>query len=373
MIKIKNPISRFCFITTVLAVVSACTIEPDYGDPPDLTRFDDTPTGDCTRYDQSTLYRSRASTQIVYPQSDWISTVENAQPGTEILFDDGDYTIDQYAVRLRSDITLRSLNNNPSNVRISGMGYQQDSEGFMVLGNNITLADLSIRNIRNHAVSVNPDSGASQGLQLYNLNIADIGTQHIKVNPGGARNGLIACSSIGYSEGGAIGDYNGAVDLHGTIDWTVRDNYIYNITGDGSGCIIDESCGQYISAPAILAWNGAQGTRIIGNTIVDSFRNIALGIGTPHNGGNILHNRIRQSLPGDAGIELFGASDVVVEFNTVQLSGGYPGAIEFRQSSGLNISNNWLSRRPWNRGGNREIVLSGNAYRVTDSVHLPIN
>jgi len=357
-------IYRSCLLAALLSLVAGCLAEPDYGEPPDLTRFNDTLTGECQPYTQSSIYRGRDNTLILNPQSDWIAAIENASPGTEILLDDGDYELNQYAVRVRSAVTIRSLNADRERVRIRGMGYDTNSEGFMILGNDITIADLSIADIRNHAVSVKPDTGAMQGLQLYNLDIRDIGTQHIKVSPGGARNGLIACSSIGYSAGGAVGDYNGAIDLHDTIDWTVRDNFIYNITGDGSGCIVDQDCGQYTSAPAILAWNGASGTRIIANTIVDSYRNIALSIGTSHTGGAILHNDIRQSMAGDAGIELFGVNDLVVEFNTVELSGRYPGTIEYRASNNLTITNNWLSRRPWNRGGNSSIEVSGNAFQV---------
>ena len=352
-------------------MLCGCLLEPDYGDPPDLTRFNDTVVGSCERYDQSSLYRSRANTIIVYPESNWVNAIETAPDDTEILLADGDYTLDQYAVRIRSSVTIRSVNSNAARVRVRGQGYGVPSEGFMVLATDVTIADISISNIRNHAVAVNPQSGASQGLQIYNLNIADIGTQHIKVNPGGAQNGVVACSTIGYSVGAARGDYNGAIDLHDTLNWVIRDNYIYNITGDNTGCIIDQECGQYISSPAILAWNGAQGTEVTGNIIENSFRNIAFGIGTQHIGGKILHNTILQSSPGDAGIELFNASGTLVEYNTVSLAGRYPGTIEYRQSSDLQITNNWLSRRPWNRGGNRNIQLSGNAFRVDDSPRLP--
>ncbi len=348
----------------------ACNAEPDFGESPDLSSFFETVTDECGRYDQSLAYRQRAITQIVSPQSDWVAAIENAIPDTEILFEDGDYQLDQYAVRIGSGVTIRSVNADPREVRIRGMGYREPSEGFVVLGNDVTIADISISDIRDHAVSVKPESGAQQGLQLYNLNLIDVGTQHIKVNPGGARNGLIACSTIGYSEDGAIGDYNGAIDLHGTFNWTIRDNYIYNIAGDGSGCLVDQDCGQYISSPAILAWLGARDTKVINNTIVDSYRNIAFGLGSEHIGGTILHNTIIQSSPGDAGIELFGSINTLVEYNTVQLSGGYPGSVEFRQTDGLIVRNNWLSRRPWDRGGNRDIELSGNAYRVTESPHL---
>ena len=359
-----------CLVPALCCSLFACDANIDIGETPDVSRFFDTSTGQCERYDQSLVYRQRANTLILSPQSEWINAIENARPNTEILLEDGEYQLNQYAVRIDSPLTIRSVNADPDRVRIVGMGYSEPSEGFMVLGNDVTIADISISDIRDHAIAVRPQSGAQQGLQLYNLNLTDIGTQHIKVNPGGARDGLIACSSIGYSEGGAVGDYNGAIDLHGTFSWTIRDNYIYNISGDGSGCLIYQECGQYISSPAILAWSGARDTEVINNTIVDSYRNIAFGLGSEHDGGSILHNTIIQSSPGDAGIELFGATDALVEYNTVQLAGAYPGTIEFRQTEGLTISNNWLSRKPWDRGGNRNIQLSGNAYVVTESPHL---
>lgn len=366
----KFDTSRFlsgCLAAALCCLLQACTTEPDIGEPPDLSRFFDTTVGVCDRYDQSSLYRTRQNTQIVYPESDWIGSIERAAPGTEILFEDGNYQLDQYVLQVRSGLTLRSLNADPSRVQIYGMGYAVPSEGIRVVGNDVTIADISIRDFRDHGIVVNPGLGAQHGLQLYNLDIKDIGTQHIKVNPPGARDGLIACSSIGYSEGAALGDYNGAIDMHATVNWTIRDNYIYNIEGDGSGCLLDRDCGQYISAPAILVWNGAVGTEVIGNTIVDSFRNIAFGLGTSHTGGSILHNTIYQSSPGDAGIELYGASNTIVEFNTVRLTGSYPGTIEFRGSDNLTITNNWLSNQTWDRGGNQNIQLSGNAFRVSES------
>ena len=349
--------------------LSACTSD-DQGETPDLTRFNDVTVGACEQYDQSPLYRPRQNTQIVYPESDWVRIIERASPGTEILFEDGTYILNQNALRVRSGLTLRSLNADPSRVLVKGMGYAIPAQGIMILGNDITIADIALSDFRDHGVTVNPRSGGEQGLQLYNLDIKNIGTQHIKVNPDGARDGLIACSSIGYSEGGAQGDYNGAIDMHATIDWAIRDNYIYNITGDGSGCDVDEDCGRYISSPAILVWNNAVGTDVIGNTIVDSFRNIAFGLGTPHSGGRILHNTINQTTSGGAGIELFGATDAVIEFNSVRLTGNHPGAIEYRHTENLVITNNWFSKRPWDREGNVNLQFTGNALSVSESPHL---
>ena len=359
----KNCLVNICVSAALICAVSACDSgEKDYGEPPDLSRFHDTVIGDCPPYTESDVFRGRGSTIVVYPESNWTEVIEDATPDTEILLAAGDYLLDVPGVAIKSGVTVRGLSGDRDSVRIQGLGYGVEAEGFIILGDDITVADLSISNIKHHAVTVNSVLDPSDDFQLFNVDIKDIGTQHVKVNPGGAQNGLIACSRLGYSEGAAVGDYNSAIDLHGAIDWTLRDNYIYNITGDGSGCIIDQYCGEYISEPAILVWNYSQGTRVIGNIIVDSYRNIALGLGTSHVGGEVLHNTIWQNSPGDAGIELFGVSDMVVEFNRVELSGEYPGSIEYRTSNNLTITNNWLSHRPWDRGGNQDVQLSGNSY-----------
>ena len=100
---------------------------------------------------------------------------------------------------------------------------------------------------------------------------------------------------------------------------------------------------------------------IYDNTIVDSFRNISLGLGRGFVGGIVAGNLIEQSQPGDAGIELQTATDVLVEDNTIILGDGvYPGAIEFRESSRIVVRNNQLTSTPWDRGNNSAISVYEN-------------
>ena len=314
----------------------------------------------CVPYEQSQRYSKRRNQITIGPQQSWISAIQNAQPDTEILMLDGNYTLNQYAVVVGKSITIRSASQDRTAVVISGQGYAAPGEGFMIIGADVTIADISVTAIRDHAISIKPQEGARENTVLYNLALTDIGTQHIKLNTGGSRNGVIACSSIGYTQNGARGDYNGAIDLHEAIDWTIRDNLIYNIRGDGSGCNVNRDCGSYISGPAILVWNGAKGTRITRNRIFNSFRNIALGLGRGHSDGTISHNLIVQNSAGDAGIELQSASNTTIENNTVILSGRYPGAIEFRESRQIFIRNNQLTSEPYNRGDNSQIEETNN-------------
>jgi len=236
----------------------------------------------------------------------------------------------------------------------------------MLSGNDISIADLSMTAMRDHAISIKPEQGTRRAPHLYNLHLFDIGTQHIKLNPGGTHKGVIACSAIGYSEDGARGDYNGAIDLHEAVNWHIRDNFIYNLSGDGSGCIVDTQCGSYTSGPAILVWRNSTGTLTERNLMVGSFRNIAYGLGSSHTGGIIRNNIIYRAGQGDAGIELQGAQDLRVENNLVLLADRYRGAIEYRQSKRVTIRANTLSTRPHNRRRNRSVTLENNQLQNVD-------
>ncbi|MGA9349080.1 MAG: DNRLRE domain-containing protein, partial [Anaerolineae bacterium] len=316
----------------------------------------------CPPYVDSPLYRPRQTQITVGPNDDWMGIIQSAQPGTEILLLDGEYLLDQYAVLVYDDVTIRSASGNRDAVLVRGMGYGVGSEGFMVYGANVTIADLSMTAMRNHAISIKGEQGA-QAPHIYNVHLYDIGTQHIKGTPGGIADGVVACSSIGYTPGGVQGDYIDGVDIHQAIDWVIRDNLFYNIWGDGSGCEVDIDCGTYTSGPAILMWNSASGTIVERNVFRDCFRNIAFGLGNGHEGGIIRNNFIYQSTPGDAGIELRDAHNAQVQHNTIILGGDYPGAIEVWNADGHLIRNNLITAPVWNRG-NASFTAGGN---ITDA------
>lgn len=321
----------------------------------------------CPAYGESPLFRKRNNQITVSPGDDWQSIIADAAANTEILMTDGDYQLTQYAVVIsQPNVTVRGASGNRDSVRISGQGYGPDGQGFMVFGQNVTIADLTISDIRDHAISVHPGQGASQS-HVYNVHLFNIGTQHLKGTSGAdSVGGVVACSSIGYTAGGVKGDYLGAIDVHNAVDWIVRDNYIYNINGDGTGCNVDRDCGTYIyGAPAIYLWRDARGSIVERNTIVDSFRGIALGLGGGHDGGVIRNNFIFRPAAGDAGIELWTASNLLVEHNTVILGGDYPGAIEFRETSNVTVRNNLISFAPYDRGGNSGITIAGNINNAT--------
>ncbi len=324
----------------------------------------------CTPYPQSPLYRPRVR-QVPAGPSTWIQAIEGALDGDEILLADGNYALGQYAVQITRSITVRGASGNRDAVRIQGQGYAVDSEGFMVHGSDVTIADLTIWNVRDHAISLKGESGV-QAPHVYNVHLYDIGTQHVKATPGGIHAGVVACSRLGYTPGGVRGDYIDAIDVHQGIDWIVRDNEIYNHWGDGSGCEVDVNCGTYEpgGGPAILFWNNSSGTMVERNRILDSFRGIALGFGSPHAGGVVRNNFFYQSepgrpgvngwIPGDMGIQVDRGSGTAVDHNTVILGGTYPGPIEVWNSASVAARNNLLTRPVWDRGGNSGLVVLGN-------------
>lgn len=311
----------------------------------------------CPSFSSSSLFRSPDKVSVANP-GNWIQAVENAVDGEEILLEDGIYQLNQYAVVFNSSVTIRGASGNRDSVVIQGKGYGENAEALMIMADDVHIADLTVKDVRDHGITI--QEGFSRPV-IYNVDLVDIGTQHIKGNKAGP-GGVIACSRLGYSQDISTGDYNSAIDLHAAVEWTIRDNTIYNIYGDGSECVVDTECGTMFPGgePAILLWRDSRDNIIERNTIVESFRAISLGLDTPYSGGIVRDNFICRSQPGkegvngfiagDAGISLLGASNVEVRGNRVILAGDYPGTIEIRDGKGHTIVDNILSKPVWNRG-----------------------
>ena len=311
----------------------------------------------CPAFHTSPLFRAPTKTTIANP-SNWIQAIKNSVDGEEILLENGHYLLNQPGLPIRSTITIRSVSGDKNSVVIQGKAPGEVGNGLVVYADDVQIADITIRDIWHNAISI--QEGFSQTV-IYNVNTLDIGTHHIKSNRGGP-GGVVACSRLGYTQPTAIGDYMGGIDLHKAIDWTIRDNYFYNIHGDGSGCIVDTECGTKWPGgdAAILIWRDSHDNTIERNTIVESYRAISLGLDSPYSGGTVTDNVICRSQPGkegvngfidgDTGISLLGADKVVVKGNSVILAGNYPGPVELKDATGIVIEDNVLSKPVWNRG-----------------------
>ncbi len=348
-------ISLLCFTLVILAISNMVTSTSAYDAPGRLSAR--SYSAHCAEFPNSSYYQIPPTTRSANPEN-WVQIIRTAQPYDEILLADGLYPLEQYSVVLNQPITLRSASGNNQAVVIEGKGYGVDAEALMILADDVHIADLTVRNVRDHAISIK--EGFARTV-IYNVDLIDIGTQHIKGNRMGP-DGVIACSQIGYTKTGGKGDYNSAIDLHGAVNWSIKDNTIYNIYGDGSGCIVDTRCGTLYPGgePAILLWKDSRDNIIERNAIIDSYRGITLGLNTPYTGGTVRNNFICRSNPGrdlpggyidgDAGISLLSASDVTVEGNTLILPGDYQGHIEIKNATGISVKNNTMSEAVWNKG-----------------------
>jgi hypothetical protein len=181
--------------------------------------------------------------------------------------------------------------------------------GVLVEADDVTIADLTIRNAHDHGVSV---QGRDRPL-LYNLHLYDIGDQLVKVNPlgDGSEDGLLACSRLEYTVS-APDEYTNGISAHRAHRWVVRDNAWYRIRTPGNAPV-----------PTILFWSESSDTVVERNLLVDCYQGIAFGNSShgpgDHTGGIVRNNFIYASMPHDVVVEMVHAVGWLVANNTALL------------------------------------------------------
>jgi hypothetical protein len=229
-----------------------------------------------------------------------------------------------------TNIAIRGATGNRDEVVLDGSsGLNAVPHGIWTGGGvrDVTIADLTIRGVRQHALIFN---AGTQRPHVYNVRLVDAGQQFIKANPDDAGNGVndgrIEYSLIEYSVT-AKDAYTNGVDVHGGVDWIVRDNEFRNIVSPP---------GAPLAGPAVLMWRGAKGTLTEGNTFLNCARGIAYGLeerpGFDHQGGIIRGNVFirTRAQPGDAAIVVADSPGTQVLGNTVVVSGTYASPLEYR-------------------------------------------
>lgn len=233
-----------------------------------------------------------------------------AAPGTTILISPGTYYLNGVVQVVHDHITLRSSSGNRADVVLDGGGMiVGNTHVILIEADDVTVANLTIRNAGEHGVSVN---GYDRPI-LYNLHILDTGYQLVKVNPvgDGSDDGLLACSRLEYTTT-SLEDYTNGISAHNAHRWTVRDNEWYRIRTPGN-----------VPAPTILFWSGSTDTVVERNLLVDCYQGIAFGNAShpagDHSGGVVRNNIIYASLPHDSVIEMVHATGWLVAHNTALL------------------------------------------------------
>lgn len=272
---------------------------------------------------------------------DAINLANSGGGNRTILIANGTYQIAStswYPYITASNVVFRSASGNRDSVIICGAGMADVSPdvecGFYIVGDNVTIADLTVKNVGNHGIAAD---GTSQNVTVYNVRFQDTYEQMFKgTNSGtGSVNGLIQCCLFEYTAGIGPQYYIGGIDIHEGSGWVVQDNVF-----------------RYIMSPtAVLAehaihfWDNTSNNTVERNLIINCDRGIGFGLGTSGNtGGIIRNNMIYNNGVGsntDVGIGLETSPGTRVYNNTVYIV-GYPNPIEYRfaATSGVDITNN---------------------------------
>jgi hypothetical protein len=274
----------------------------------------------------------------------------NAGGDPEIVLRDGVYDLERMLWVSASGVMVRSESGDRDAVSIRGQGpFGAVTHVFNVAGSGFVARDLTLGNVSQHAVQLQPDV---DDVRLSNLHIRETGEQMVKVAydsqdlSATSDRGLLENSLLEYAE---IGPqfYIGGIDAHNAVGWVVRDNTFRNIRSPAGS----------VAEHAVHFWSGSRDTLVERNMIVDCDRGIGFGFGgRGHGPGIIRNNMIFNGVDdgfADVGIGLESATAVEVYNNTVVLLSGYPNAIEYRftaTSDGL-IANNLTNTAIISRDG----------------------
>jgi hypothetical protein len=248
------------------------------------------------------------------------------------------------------------MTSNRDDVVLVGKGMNAANDGGVPFGiwvggnvRNVTIANLTIRDVFNHPIILN---AGVQAPLIHNVRLVNAGQQFVKANPngagGGVNDGVVEYSIIEYTTT-SRDYYTNGVDVHTGSGWILRHNLFRNIRAPQ---------GQ-LAGPAVLMWNASAWSIVDGNTFINCQREISLGLieRTPndHTGGVVRNNFMYRSasVGGDAAILVADSPNTQVVHNTALVSGTYANAIEYRfaNSTGVVVANNVLDARVIARDG----------------------
>ncbi|MFN3652809.1 MAG: GDSL-type esterase/lipase family protein [Armatimonadota bacterium] len=279
------------------------------------------------------------------------------RPGGTILLADGEYALSRH-VEIRTDgVTLRGESGDRHRVVLDGGGTLGEAI-WITACSGVTLADLTVQNVRWNGIKINSDTGV-QRLRIYNCvlhNIWQRAVKGVKVPAEGRERLRPRDFRIEYclfyndrpkrfSDDPADtpenfnGDYVGGIDVMYPQGWTVSDNVFLGIQGRNR-----EARG------AIFLWHDARDCLVERNVIVDCDSGICLGNGQPppdsavHASGCTVRNNLITRAP-ENGILADFTRDCAIVHNTVYDPAGRlrRGIRVVDAAEGLYVANNLLS------------------------------
>lgn len=287
---------------------------------------------------------------------DAINKANNLGGNMTILIADGRYEIASpswYPYITASNVVFRSLSGNRDAVILTGTGMNSVApfveNGFYIVGNHITIADLTIMDVGNHGIASEGDN-----LYVHNVKIQNTYEQMIKGTSAGdgADEGKVQCSLFEYTAGVGPWYYIGGLDIHEGNDWVVNDNIFRNIA----------SPSESLAEHAVHFWNFSADNTVERNMIINCDRGIGFGLGSsPNDGGIIRNNTIYNDGSGlfnDVGIGLESSPNTKVYNNTIFIE--YPNAIEYRfaETNNVDISNNLTNQQIRSRNEGQAILTT---------------
>jgi len=308
--------------------------------------------------------------QVVSTVAQLESAVTKANAGTaspEILIQAGTYTLTQALPLRAAGMIVRSQSGSRTSVVLEGTGMTSGvTHIFHVFGNDVTIADLTLRNVWNHAVQVHGESVAADRTVLRNLVIQDTGQQMVKVSykqgsAASADDGLVEGCLFEYTAGIGPQYYIGGIDAHQAKNWIVRGNTFRGIRSPDTN----------VAEHAVHFWSDASGTLVERNLIINCDRGIGFGLGNRgHQGGIIRNNMIYHADlgadRGDVGIELENAAGAQVYNNTVYQEHGYPAAISVRWGG----SNAYVANNLCHTAGTGQVIWKRDGPTVTQEANV---
>lgn len=266
-----------------------------------------------------------------------------------ILIANGTYQISStawYPTIFEDNVVIRSLSGNRDLVILRGGGMKDVSpdveDGILIIGDNVTIADLTIVEVGNHAIQV-----SGHHVLIHNVKIQNAYQQMIKGATSAASidSGIVQCSLMEYPGGIGPNYYIGGIDIHKGNGWIVRDNIYRNIISPAGS----------LAEHAVHFWNNCANNIVERNLIINCDRGIGFGLGTSANTGGIIRNNMiyNNGLAqfNDVGIALETSPNTKVYNNTVYVN--YRNAIEYRWAATTNvdIKNNLTNKSIASRDG----------------------
>ena len=267
-----------------------------------------------------------------------------------ILIEDGDYQVastSSYPYVTASNVVFRSLSGNRDAVILRGGGNVptgSTENGFLIAGDHVTIADLTIREVGNHGIQV-----SGHHLYVHNVRIQDTYEQMLKGSTSGTSidSANVQCCLFEYTQGIGPNWYIGGLDIHKGNGWIVNDNVFKDITSPNTSA----------AEHAVHFWDDSMDNTVERNIIYNCDRGIGFGLGNNGNqnqGGMIRNNMIYNDglgLYDDVGIGLESSPDSKVYNNTVFID--YFNAIEYRftSTSNVDIGNNLTNKSIASRNG----------------------